>query len=430
MLRHIDVRNSRSFSKFIQSSRRSTSRQVEKTVAEIIRRVAFDGDRALRLYTKKFDGVAVQSFLVSQKEISAAGKRADPEFVNILRAAAKNIRRFHVRQKRAPWRMQERYDSSLRQRYLPVDRAGVYVPGGRAAYPSTVLMNVIPAQVAGVKDIVLVSPPDRNGKVHPDVLTAAWILGVKSVFRVGGAQAIAALALGTKSIPAVDIIVGPGNIFVATAKRMVFGKVGIDGFAGPSEVVILADKSARAEFIASDMLAQAEHDESASSILVTDSRQLADRVRQVLEDFLELLSRKAIITSSLKKNAAVLLVKNMRAGVEIVNHLAPEHLEIMTRNPEAALRQIRNAGSIFLGDYSPAVVGDYFAGPNHVLPTDRTARFASPLSVDNFIKISSVVSFSRAKMESVSDAVATFANHEGLTAHLLSARLRGRRGNH
>lgn len=430
MLRHIDVRNSRSFSKFIESSRRSTSPHVAKTVAEIIRRVASDGDSALRLYTKKFDGAAVQSFLVSQKEINAAGKMADPEFVNILRAAANNIRRFHERQKRAPWRIQERYNSNLRQRYLPVDRTGVYVPGGRAAYPSTVLMNVIPAQVAGVKEIVLVSPPDRNGKVHPDVLTAAWILGVKTIFRVGGAQAIAALALGTKSIPAVDVIVGPGNIFVATAKRMLFGKVGIDGFAGPSEVVILADKSARAEFIASDMLAQAEHDESASSILVTDSKELADRVKQVIKDFLGVLSRKAIITASFKTKGAILLVKNMRAGVKIVNHLAPEHLEIMTRNPEAALRQIRNAGSIFLGDYSPAVVGDYFAGPNHVLPTDRTARFASPLSVDNFMKVSSVVSFSRAKMESVSEAVAMFANHEGLTAHVLSARLRGRKGKH
>jgi histidinol dehydrogenase len=288
-------------------------------------------------------------------------------------------------------------------------------------------MNVIPAKVAGVREIVLVSPPDKEGDVHRDVLAAAALLDIKHVFRVGGAQAIAALAYGTKSIPSVDVIVGPGNIFVATAKRMVFGKVGIDNVAGPSEVVILADESARPDFIASDMLAQAEHDELASSILVTPSVRLAESVGREVVKMLHILPRNNIIASSLKNRGGIILVKDLRHGTEVVNALAPEHLSIVTRNDGAILKKIKHAGSIFLGNYSPVVVGDYFAGPNHVLPTEQTARFSSPLSVDNFMKKSNVIQYSKRKMESVSEKVALFAEHEGLTGHALSARLRGKR---
>jgi histidinol dehydrogenase len=426
MVRQFDIRSSRSYPQAFFRNSRTPSPSVEKAVAAIIRHVRLHGDDALRSYAKKFDGAALKALAVSEMEIRKARANADPEFVRLLVEAAKKIRKFHSRQRRASWRIKEKFGSDLRQRYLPVERVGVYVPGGKAAYPSTVLMNVIPAQVAGVKNIVLVSPPDKNGNVHGDVLSAAAILGIKRVFRVGGAQAIAALAYGTKSIPAVDVIVGPGNIFVATAKKMLFGKVGIDSIAGPSEIVILADDSARPDFIASDMAAQAEHDESASSILVTSSPRLAEAVKK-LKKLLFILPRRAIIISSLKNHGAIFLVKDLRQGVEIVNQLAPEHLEIITKSDNGTLKKIKNAGSIFLGNFSPVAVGDYFAGPNHVLPTEGTARFFSPLSVDTFMKKSSIVNYSRRAMESVSEKVARFAEHEGLTAHALSARLRGRR---
>ena len=426
MVRQFDIRSSRSTPQVLMRKSRSSSPVIGEAVAAIIRRVQFQGDRALRFYTKKFDGVALTSLAVPERKIRKALADADPEFVRLLREAAKNIKRFHERQRRSGWRIRKKFGSDLRQRYLPVERVGVYVPGGKAAYPSTVLMNVIPAQVAGVKDIVLVSPPDRNGNVHRDVLTAAAILGIKKVFRIGGAQAVAALAYGTKSIPVVDVIVGPGNIFVATAKKMLFGKVGIDSIAGPSEIVILADDSARPDFIASDIAAQAEHDESASSILVTTSPPLAEAVKSELKRLLTILPRKSIIASSLKNHGAIFLVKDLQQGVEVVNQLAPEHLEIITKNNDAVLENVKNAGSIFLGNFSPVAVGDYFAGPNHVLPTEGTARFFSPLSVETFMKRSSVVNYSRRTMESVSEKVARFAEREGLTAHALSARLRGR----
>ena len=427
MVRQFDVRSSRFSPQDVLRNSRASSPNIERSVAAIIRRVRRHGDDALRFYTKKFDGAALTSLAVSEKEIRKALANADPGFVRLLVEAARKIRRFHSRQRRAPWRIRERFGSDLRQRYLPVETVGVYVPGGKAAYPSTVLMNVIPAQVAGVKNILLASPPDRNGNVHRDVLTAAAILGINKVFRVGGAQAIAAFAYGTKSIPAVDVIVGPGNIFVATAKKMLFGKVGIDSIAGPSEVVVLADDSARPDFIASDMAAQAEHDESASSILVTTSPRLAEAVKSELRKLLTILPRKSIITSSLKNHGAIVLVKDLQQGVEVVNQLAPEHLEIITEHDTATLQDVTNAGSIFLGNFSPVAVGDYFAGPNHVLPTDGTARFFSPLSVDTFMRKSSIVNYSRRTMEAVSEKVARFAEHEGLTAHALSARLRGRR---
>lgn len=427
MLRQFDLRSSRTHSLDFLQTRHSSRQNVGKAVAAIVRRVQSHGDDALRYYSRKFDGAEITSLRIPEKKIWSALADVDPSFVRVLREAAANIWKFHIRQRRTSWRLGEKFNSSLRQIYLPVERAGVYIPGGKAAYPSTVLMNVIPAKVAGVREIVLVSPPDQGGNVHRDVLAAAALLDIKHVFRVGGAQAIAALAYGTKSIPSVDVIVGPGNVFVAAAKRMVFGKVGIDSVAGPSEVVILADESARPDFIASDMLAQAEHDELASSILVTPSVRLAESIDNEIVKILHILPRNDIIASSLKNRGATILVKDLRHGVEIVNILAPEHLSIVTRNDGAILKKIKHAGSIFLGNYSPVAVGDYFAGPNHVLPTERTARFSSPLSVDNFMKKSSVIRYSKRKMESVSERVALFAEHEGLTAHALSVRLRGKR---
>ena len=402
----------------------SDNSAVEAVVAQILRKVQTEGDAALRYYAKKFDNAELRSIAVTPREITAAQKRADKNFVRILNAAAVNIRKFHRAQLRKPFKINVKNASLLRQIYRPIEKVGVYVPGGKAVYPSTVLMNVIPAQVAGVKEIHLVSPPDKNGNIHPDVLLAASLLGIKNVYRVGGAQAIAALAYGTKTIPAVDMIVGPGNIYVATAKRMVYGTVGIDGFAGPSEVVILADATANPTFIASDLLAQAEHDERAVPLLVTPSRAFAEKVNRELKRLLDVQPRKHILAKSLKGQGRIYLVSSLQQGIAVTNALAPEHLEIITSNDERVLQQIHHAGSIFLGNYSPVAIGDYFAGPNHVLPTERTARFTSPLSVDNFIKKSSVIRYSQKRMLAVADDVALFAEREGLTAHALSLRLR------
>lgn len=410
----------------IREASASRHTDIDKMVSEILREVERKGDSALTRFTKKFDGLTIDKFRVPEREIGRALRKADPNFIKILRNAASNIRRFHKAQLRVNWSMWQADGIELRQRYLPVDSAGVYVPGGTAAYPSSVLMNVIPAQVAGVKEIHLVSPPDQTGHVHPDVLTAAAVLGVKNVYRVGGAQAIAALAYGTKSIPAVDVIVGPGNIFVATAKRMVYGRVGIDSFAGPSEVVILADSSADPRFIAADMLAQAEHDERASSVLITTDEPLAIRVLEQLLEVLSLYPRREIIERALTNAGAIYIVKNLAQGIALTNQLAPEHLEVITKNPEAVIGKIRNAGSIFVGNYSPVALGDYWAGPNHVLPTGGTARFSSPLSVGDFMRISSVTSYSKKAMQRVAGDVAFFAEHEGLTAHALSLLLRGK----
>ena len=410
----------------IRESQKNRQTDVEPAVREILRDVERNGDRALLRLTKKFDRVVLKAIRVSQKEMDAALRKADPHFVKILRCAASNIRAFHMHQLRTDWKIRPSVGVELRQRYLPVDRAGVYVPGGTAAYPSSVLMNVIPAQVAGVKEIHLVSPPDRSGNVHPDVLTAAAVLGVQHVYRVGGAQAIAALAFGTGSIPAVDVIVGPGNIFVATAKRLVYGKVGIDSFAGPSEVVILADGSADPRFVASDMLAQAEHDERASSVLVTTDETLAVEVLERIIAVVPMCPRAEIIEHALSGTSAICLVRNVAQGIDVVNQLAPEHLEIIVKNPEAALKKIRHAGSIFIGNYSPVALGDYWAGPNHVLPTGGTARFSSPLSVDDFMKRSSVIHYSQGAMQKSAGDIAFFAEHEGLTAHALSLLLRGK----
>ena len=423
MLKIIDIRNKKSFS-FRANDEQKNNAAIEKAVAAILRSVRKNGDSALITYSKKFDGASLKSLTVSQKEVQDALKGADKKFVAVLKQAAANIRRFHQHQLRKPFSLKVNGGSELRQIFRSVERAGVYVPGGKAAYPSTVLMNIIPAQVAGVKEIHLVSPPDKNGNINQDVLIAAGILGVKNIYRVGGAQAIAALAFGTETIPAVDKIVGPGNIYVATAKRMVYGTVGIDNFAGPSEVVILADNSAIPTFVASDLLAQAEHDERAVPVLVTPSTSLAVKVNAEIKRLLDMQPRKSILAVSLMNEGRVFIVSSLHQGIAVTNELAPEHLEIITTKNESVLKQIRHAGSIFLGNYSPVAVGDYFAGPNHVLPTERTARFSSPLSVDDFMKKSSVIRYSQKGIEEVADDVALFAEREGLTAHALSLQLR------
>jgi histidinol dehydrogenase len=426
VLKIIDHRKSNTLSGRDGTDRKDST-VIERSVAEIIRTVRRNGDSALRMYTRKFDGAAIGAIRIPLTQIEHAGAGADDSFVRILKEAASNIRKFHTAQLRKPFTLKERDNSQLRQIYRPMEKVGVYVPGGKAAYPSTVLMNVIPAQVAGVSEIHLVTPPDKNGIVHPDVLLAASLLGVENVYRVGGAHAIAALTFGTRTIPSVDKIVGPGNIFVATAKKLVYGTVGIDSFAGPSEVVVLADGTADASFIASDLLAQAEHDERAVPILITPSSSLAVRVQKEVERLLQVLPRRGILERSLKGQGRIYLVASLAQGIALTNAFAPEHLEIVTSRDEFVLKQIRHAGSVFLGKYSPVAVGDYFAGPNHVLPTEGTARFSSPLSVDDFIKRSSVIRYSAKRMTSVAEKVAQFAEHEGLAAHALSLRMRKRK---
>jgi len=402
----------------------SSGKKIDTTVEAILKRVRADGDAALRMYNEKFGGGKKKQLRVTAEEIDAAYKRADKDFIAILRKAIRNIRLYHTQQVRVPFSITGARGAELRQIIRPIEKAGVYVPGGTAAYPSTVLMNVIPALVAGVREIHLVSPPDARGRVNDDVLTAAKLLGVKNVYRVGGAQAIAALAFGTETVPAVDKIVGPGNVYVAAAKRMVFGRVGIDSIAGPSEVVVLADATAHPAYVATDMLAQAEHDELASSVLVTTSESLAHDVREILIGCADDLPRSAIIKKALAGRSAIYLVKTMADGIALTNRCAPEHLEIITAADEAVLAKIMHAGSIFLGNYSPVALGDYFAGPNHVLPTDRTARFASPLSVDDFIKKSSVVRYTPERLNADANDVAAFALHEGLAAHAFSVAIR------
>lgn len=407
----------------------SGGKKTDATVRSILKRVRTEGDVALRAYNEQFGGGKKINLRVMPAEIAAAYARADKKFIAILNEAIENIRLFHQRQERMSWTIDDGNGSELRQLIRPIEKAGVYVPGGKAVYPSTVLMNVIPAQVAGVHEIHLVSPPDAHGRVHEDVLTAAKILGVKNIYRVGGAQAIAALTFGTDTIPAVDKIVGPGNVFVSTAKRMVFGHVGIDSIAGPSEVVVLADATAHAGFVAADMLAQAEHDELAMSVLITTSEALAHDVKEIIASFMHELPRSAIMKKSLAGTSAIYIVKSIAEGIALTNRFAPEHLEIITCNDEAVVDKIMHAGSIFLGNYSPVALGDYFAGPNHVLPTERTARFASPLSVDDFIKKSSVVRYTPDRLRASADCVIAFAAHEGLSAHAFSVAIRKNENN-
>jgi histidinol dehydrogenase len=400
-----------------------TSEQLN-VVKEIIAEIRTRGDEALREYTEKFDRVRLSSFSVTEEEIEAAYQQVEQGFIDIVGEAAENIQSFHEKQLRPSWMTTEENGTVLGQKITPLDSVGVYVPGGTAAYPSSVLMNVLPAKVAGVKRIVMVSPPDDQGQLPAAVLVAAKEAGVEEIYKVGGAQAIAALAYGTDSITAVDKITGPGNIYVALAKREVFGDVDIDMIAGPSEIAILADETARADEVAADLLSQAEHDPRACSVLVTPSSVLAEAVAAEVEKQLELLPRKDIAARSISDYGAIYITADLDQAVETINQLAPEHLEIITENAIELLGKIRHAGAIFIGRYSSEPVGDYFAGPNHVLPTNGTARFSSPLNVDDFQKKSSVIIYSQKALTENGAKIAEFARMEGLEAHARAVEIR------
>ena len=398
----------------------------EATVKEIVANVHEKGDAALLEYTAKFDKAELtpETMRVTEEEIRAAYDAVDPELLSVIRKAIKNIEEYHELQKRNSWITTKPDGSILGQKIAPVEYAGVYVPGGKAAYPSTVLMNVIPAKVAGVPNIVMTTPCNAEGMVYPNTLVAAHEAGVTEIYKCGGAQAIAALAYGTETIPKVDKIVGPGNIFVAIAKRVVFGHVSIDSIAGPSEILVLADETPDPKYVAADLLSQAEHDELASAILVTTSEKLAAEVSDWTDRFTAELERKEIIQKSLDNFGYILVADSLDDAIETANKLAPEHMEILTKDPFQVMTKVKNAGAIFLGEYSSEPLGDYFAGPNHVLPTNGTARFFSPLGVDDFVKKSSIISYSREALEPVYKDIVAFAESEGLTAHANSIRVR------
>ena len=399
--------------------------EYEKTVAEIVETVRREKDEALLSYTEKFDHICLtpETMRVTKEEIEEAYREVDPRLVEVIRKALVNIRSYHEKQKRYSWFDSKENGILLGQKITPLQKVGVYVPGGKAVYPSSVLMNVVPAKVAGVGQIVMTTPC-RGGKVSPNTLVAANEAGVDVIFKVGGAQAIAALAHGTETIPKVDKIVGPGNIFVALAKKAVYGFTGIDSIAGPSEIMVLADETANPRYVAADLLSQAEHDELASAILVTTSRTLAEAVSKEIEGFLKTLSRADIIAKSLDNYGYILLVDSMAEGINVVDEIAPEHLEIVTSNPFDVMTRVHNAGAIFLGPYSSEPLGDYFAGPNHILPTNGTARFFSPLSVDDFVKKSSVIYYSEEALRAVHREIESFAQAEELTAHANSIAVR------
>ena len=398
----------------------------ESTVQEIVEDVRNNRDQALFAYTKKFDGADLDSsnIRVTEAEIQEAMSQVDPELLTVMKRAMKNIREYHEKQKQYSWFDSRPDGTLLGQKVTPLSSVGVYVPGGKAAYPSSVLMNIIPAEVAGVPRIVMVTPPDKNGKVNPVTLIAAHLAGATEVYKAGGAQAVAALAFGTESIPRVNKIVGPGNIFVALAKKAVYGHVSIDSIAGPSEILVLADETANPRYVAADLLSQAEHDELASAILVTTSMELAEEVSRQIEVFLQTLSRRDILEKSLENYGYILVADSMEDAISTANEIASEHLEIVTRNPFEVMTKIQNAGAIFMGEYSSEPLGDYFAGPNHVLPTNGTAKFFSPLGVDDYIKKSSIIYYSREALEPIHKDIETFAEAEHLTAHANSIRVR------
>lgn len=400
--------------------------EYQDTVSAILEDVKKNGDKAVFSYTKKFDkaDITADNIRVTEEEIKEAYRLVEDGLVEVMKKSIANIRAFHEKQVRNSWFDTGEDGVILGQRITPLASVGVYVPGGKAAYPSSVLMNIIPAQVAGVERIVMTTPPEADGKVNPATLVAAHLAGATQIYKVGGAQAIAALAFGTESIQKVDKIVGPGNIFVALAKKTVYGHVSIDSVAGPSEVMVLADETANPRYVAADLLSQAEHDELASAILVTTSRELADKVSAQVDEFTAALSRRDIITKSLENYGYILLADTMQDAIDIVNEVASEHLEILTANPFDTMTRVKNAGAIFLGEYSCEPLGDYFAGPNHVLPTNGTAKFFSPLSVDDFIKKSSVISYSEEALEKVHEDVMYFAKAEHLTAHANSIAVR------
>lgn len=397
-----------------------------ETVSLIIEDVKANGNHALFAYTKKFDlaDINTDNILVTEAEYEEAYQTVAPEVIEVIRKAAINIKSYHEKQRQYSWFDSEPNGVILGQKVTPLSSVGVYVPGGKAAYPSSVLMNVLPARVAGVKQVIMVTPPDKNGKIYAGTLVAAREAGVDKIYKAGGAQAIAALAFGTESVPKVDKIVGPGNIYVALAKKAVYGHVSIDSIAGPSEILVLADETANPRYIAADLLSQAEHDELASAILVTTSKEVAEQVSKEVEGFTAVLSRKEIIKKSLDNYGYILIADNMEEAIEAANEIASEHLEILTKDPFQVMTKIKNAGAIFLGEYSSEPLGDYFAGPNHVLPTNGTAKFFSPLSVDDFIKKSSIISYSREALEPVHKDIITFAKAEGLTAHANSIYVR------
>ena len=400
--------------------------QFEQAVAEILENVKADGDKALFEYTKNFDKADIneQNIVVTQEEIDEAYAQVDEKLLAVIRKSLVNIRDYHAKQKQYSWFDSKPDGTILGQKVSALSRVGVYVPGGKAAYPSSVLMNVMPAKVAGVEQIIMCTPPDRNGKVYPTTLVAAKEAGVDVIYKAGGAQAIAAMAYGTASVPKVDKIVGPGNIYVALAKKAVFGYVSIDSVAGPSEILVIADETANPRYVAADLLSQAEHDEMASAILVTTSDKLAEQVSSQIDEFLTQLSRREIIQKSLDNYGYILVAKSIDEAVEVANEIASEHLEIVTKDPFGVMTKIKNAGAIFLGEYSSEPLGDYFAGPNHVLPTNGTAKFFSPLGVDDFIKKSSIISYSREAIEPVHNDIETFAKAEQLTAHANSIHVR------
>ena len=400
---------------------------VEAVVAEIIAEVRAKGDAALYTYCEKFDGVKLNALQVTQEEIDEAFTLVEPRFIEVLTKAAENIRTFHACQKREGFTVKKENGVIVGQKIIPVDRAGLYVPGGTASYPSTVLMDAIPAKLAGVGDVVMVTPPGKDGKIKPVILAAAKIAGVDKIFKVGGAQAIAALAYGTESVPKVDKIVGPGNAFVAEAKKQVFGQVSIDMIAGPSEIMVVADATANPAYVAADLLSQAEHDKMASAVLVTDSYALAEAVSRELEIQIPQLPRAEIARASIDNNGKIIVAENLMQGIEISNEIAPEHLELMVDDPFAYLDAVKHAGSIFMGRNCPEALGDYFAGPNHTLPTSGTARFSSPLSVDDFVKKSQFTYYTADALTAVADAIHYFAGKEGLQAHGKSAIIRKER---
>lgn len=418
ILKYGDVSNDEIFARSVPKV------NVEDTVSEIIENVRKNGDTALFEYCRKFDRADLKSLTVSKEEIDEAVESVEPKFLKILEAAADNIRKFHEKQVRNSFIINDEDGIVVGQKVIPVDRAGLYVPGGTAAYPSTVLMDSIPAKIAGCKEVVIVTPPNAEGKVNPVILAAAKVAGVDRIFKVGGAQAIAALAYGTESVPRVDKIVGPGNAFVAEAKKQVFGRVSIDMIAGPSEILIVADGATVPAYAAADLLSQAEHDKMASAVLVTDSYELAVNVQQELEKQIPQLERAEIARASIDDNGKIIVADTLDKAIEIANEIAPEHLELCVDNPFDYLDKIHHAGSVFMGRNCPEALGDYFAGPNHTLPTSGTAKFSSPLSVDDFVKKTQYTYYTKQALAKVADDVAYFAKAEGLTAHARSAVIR------
>ena len=424
MISIVDISKNKEFLNKLLDRNQFEFDDVKETVNDILVNVRLNKDKALKEYTKTFDGVDLESFSVSEEEINKALKNTSSELKKDLIKAKRNIEKYHEKQLRTSYSLYEEEDIILGQIVRPIEKAGIYVPGGSAAYPSTVLMNVVPAKIAGVKKVVMITPPDNKGKIKDSILAAASIAGVDEIYKVGGAQGIAALTFGTESIPKVDKITGPGNIYVAMAKKQVMGYVGIDMIAGPSEVLIIADQWANPKYIAADLIAQAEHDEMAASILITHWEPLIDKVLGELELQIQYLERKEIIKKSLDNYGAIIITSCLGESINLANKIAPEHLEILTRNPFDVYRSIKNAGAIFLGEYSPEPVGDYFAGPNHTLPTSSTSRFSSPLSVDDFIKKTSLVYYSKKALAESKDSIIRIAEEEGLTGHASSVRAR------